>query len=106
MKMVMAVVPKAEANAVIDALVAIGHTATFGEARGGVLRQASQSLFIAVQDDELDKVLNVIRRDCHSHVSLARTEAMTGEQAVTVAETAEVGGAVVFVWELSGFHRY
>ena len=64
MKMVMAVVPKVEANAVIDALVAIGHTATFGEARGGVLRQASQSLFIAVEDEDLEEVLCVIRKDC------------------------------------------
>jgi len=106
MKMVMAVVPKAEASAVIDALVAIGHTATFAEARGGVLRQASQALFIAVEDDDLDKVLNVIRRDCRSRVSLASTEVMTGEPTVTVSETAEIGGAVVFVWDLAGFHRY
>jgi len=105
MKMVMAVVPKEEASEVVNALVSAGHTATFGESRGGVLRQASQTLFIAVQDEELDTVLNVIRHYCHSPVSLASAEATPDLESRT-AETAEVGGAVVFVWELEYFQRY
>lgn len=105
MKMVMAVVPKEEANAVINELVAAGHTATFMESRGGALRQARQALFIAIEDQDLDKVLDIISRYCHSCVSLEREGSAGGPPAFT-RETAEVGGAVAFVWELESFHKY
>nr|MBC7244449.1 cyclic-di-AMP receptor [Chloroflexota bacterium] len=104
MKMIMAVIPKAEANEVINELVAAGHTATFTETRGGALRQASQTLFIAVSDEELDTVLCLIDRYCHSPVPLARTVAR--DQPPSTYGTAQVGGAIVFVWDLERIHRY
>jgi uncharacterized protein YaaQ len=104
MKMVMAVVPKAEANEVISRLVAAGHTATFTETRGGVLRQASQTLFVAVPDEKLEEVLCLIDRSCHAPVSLARTSAPG--QPVTPSETPQVGGAIIFVWDIERFQRY
>ena len=103
--MVMAVVPKEEAGGVVSELVAAGHTATFMEARGGALRQAYSTLFTAVRADELDVVLDVISRYCHSCVSLARGGPPTFSETES-SETAEVGGAVVFVWDLERFERY
>lgn len=105
MKMVMAVVPKEEAYGVVNELVAAGHTATYMEARGGALRQAYSTLFTAVRADEVDVVLSIISRYCHSCVSLARGERSATPMA-EVLETAEVGGAVVFVWDLERFERY
>lgn len=104
MKMIMAVVPKAEANEVINELVAAGHTATFLDSRGGALRQASQTMFIAVQDEELDAVLCLIERSCHAPVSLARTWAK--DQPPSTYGTAQVGGAIVFIWDLERICRY
>ena len=106
MKMVMAVVPKEEANEVINELVAGGHTATFMESKGGALRETSETLYIAVANEELDQVLGIIDRYCHSSVCVAKAEtAVKGLQGPT-ATTAQVGGAVVFVWELERFHRH
>ncbi|MBC7262171.1 MAG: cyclic-di-AMP receptor [Chloroflexi bacterium] len=104
MKMIMAIVPKAEANEVINRLVAAGHTATFMETRGGVLRQASQTLFIAVPDEKLEEVLCLIDRSCHAPISLARTDARG--QPITPTETPQVGGAIVFVWDIERFQKY
>jgi len=106
MKMVMAVIPREEANEVINELVAAGHTATFMESRGGALRQTSQTLFVAIENKDLDEVLNIISRYCHFCVPLERTEAATEGLSALRRVTAEVGGAVVFVWELERFQRY
>ena len=63
-KMVMAVVPRDEAHQVLEGLVSAGFTATFGESRGGVLRQAQLTFFIAVDEEKLDQVLEIIRERC------------------------------------------
>lgn len=104
MKMVMAVIPKAEANEVINRLVAAGHTATFMETRGGVLRQASQTLFIAVPDERLEEILCLIDSSCHVPISLARTD-IEG-QPMAPAEIPQVGGAIIFVWDIERFQKY
>jgi len=106
MKMVMAVVPKEEANDVINELVDAGHTATFVESRGGVLRHASSTLFIVAEDSDLDKVLMIVSRSCHSCVSLERVGAAGESLPSTASQRAEVGGAVVFVWDLLSSYRY
>jgi len=106
MKMVMAVVPRDEAGRVLEALVAAGHTTTFSDSRGGALRQAQQTLFIAVEKRNLERVLTIIRKSCHSRVTLesAETEAMVSPTAA--AATTEVGGAAVFIWDLDRFEIF
>ena len=106
MKMLMAVIPKQEANDVISALVDAGHTTTFMEGRGGVLRQAKQALFIALQDEDLDTVLAIINRTCHSCVSLESTGSAPLAESLAAPHTAQVGGAVVFVWSLESQERF
>jgi len=106
MKMVMAVISKEEAAEVINELVAAGHTATFIDSRGGVLRQAYQTLFVAVKDESLDEVLGTIGRSCHSCVALETTESDAQGQVASARDIAQVGGAVVFYWELQGFLKF
>jgi uncharacterized protein YaaQ len=106
MKMVMAVVPRDEAECVLQALVAAGYTATFTESRGGMLLQAQKMLFIAVQKEDLQKVLSIIRESCHSQVSLGPSELREPFSPGSASVTAQVGGAVVFVWDLGHFEIY
>ena len=106
MKMVMAVVPRDESGRVLEALVAAGHTATFIDSRGGMLRQAQQMLFIAVEEQDLERVLASIRDNCHSHVVVEPSESGTLFSLGAVPVTAELGGAVVFIWDLDRFETY
>lgn len=106
MKMVMAVVPRDEAGRVLESLVAAGHTATFTDSRGGMLRQAQQMLFIAVEEQDLERVLASIRDNCHSHVVVEPSESRTTFSLGAVSVTAELGGAVVFIWDLDRFETY
>lgn len=103
-KMIMAVIAQDEARQVIDQLVMAGYTTTFTTSRGGALRQAQQMLFIAVASADLPQVLAIIRENCHARVQIEATavvdEPTTAEN---VLVTAEVGGAVIFVWDLTHF---
>jgi uncharacterized protein YaaQ len=112
-KMVMTIIEREEANDVLEALIEAGYTPTiFGESRGGVLRQARPTLFVGVAEDKLDDVLSVIRRHCRSHVALESTEAVPLPDAEADGERgpmrtfAEVGSAVVFVWDINRFETY
>ena len=106
MKMVMAIVPRDEAGHVLEALVTAGYTATFTDSRSGVLRQAQQMLFIAVEEQDMDQVLTIIRDNCHSQVVVDPGEPRTPFSLGSVPVTAELGGAVVFIWDLDRFETY
>jgi uncharacterized protein YaaQ len=107
MKMVMAVVPRDDSECVLQALVAAGHTATFVESRGGVLRQAKKMLFIAVQEKDLDQVLTIIADSCHCQEQAVPGGPERGPLSPEPAPIAAgMGGTPVFVWDLDRFEIY
>ena len=107
MKMIMAIVPRDEAGLVLDALIAAGYAATFSESRGGMLRQAQNMLFIAVEDQKVDQVLSIIQKSCHSQILVEPSEEKEPQQKFSPgAVAAKVGGAVVFVWDMERFEIY
>jgi uncharacterized protein YaaQ len=107
-KMVMTIIEREESDRVLEALIMAGHTPTiFGDSRGGVLRQARPTLFVGVQADQLENVLSIIRENCRSHIPLDSTEGEEGSMDRTSRRTfAEVGSAVVFVWDIDRFETY
>ena len=107
MKMVMAVVPRDDTECVLQALVSAGHTATFVESRGGVLRQEKKMLFIAVQNEDLHQVLGIIQDSCHcqDHTAPHPIEGRPLSPEPTSTPT-RLGGTVVFVWDLEQFETY
>ncbi len=107
-KMVMAVVPRDQADLVLDALLTAGYGATFTESRGGMLRQAQKMLFIAVEAEKVDDVLRIIREHCYTEVEVggdAVQEEVVG-LGVPRRATAAVGSAAFFVWDLEQFGTY
>jgi uncharacterized protein YaaQ len=106
--MVMAIVGHDESLRVLEALITAGYTATFGDSRSGVLRQARRTLFIGIEAERLDEVLSIIEENCRSHVALEPTEATanTAPQEMPARAFAEVGSAVVFVWDINRFETY
>ena len=104
MKMIMAVTPRDEAERVLQALVAADHTATYLETRGGMLRQAQMTLFIAVEDADLQKVLGIVEATCHSEITVEESEGETGPAPMPVKP--RLGGAVLFVWEIELSETY
>ncbi len=108
-KMVMAVVPRDQASQVIEALIAAGYTATFTDSRGGMLRQAQEMLFTAIQEKDLDHVLKIIRDNCRTQIKLESGEEPPASGlpvGLLRSPMTYIGGAVVFVWDLERFETY
>ncbi len=105
MKMIMTVIAKKNAETVLNALVNEGYMVTYGETRGGMLRQSETSIYIAVEDSQVDSVLAVIQNNCKS-----RTQAIDVPQQGVNANSLEtvnfeLGGAVTFVWTLDRLEK-
>jgi len=107
MKMVMAILPRDEAEGVLHTLVSAGHTATFTESRGGMLRQAQQTLFIAVEEQDLQTVLDIVRPDLSKAEEDAQTGALEafGPEATPSSPpiVSPLGGTVVFIWDIERY---
>jgi uncharacterized protein YaaQ len=105
-KMVMVVIPRDEAEMVLDALISSGYTATFMETKGGMLRQSQYTLFIAVKNADLKKVCEIIKENCTVQISnmngnLEREEMLTDESL-----SGDIGGAIIFIWNLNKVEIY
>lgn len=100
MKMIMAIVPKMEAEVVMDHLIQSGYTTTFVESRGGVMRRSQLTLFIAVKREDVDHVIEIIRTHCRTQIRInpPRQHAQSGTADTPVV--ADVGGSVIFMWDL------
>ena len=104
-KMVMAVVHRDLTEPILRNLLDAGLTATFSESRGGMLRQSQHKLYIAVEEEQLDKVFSIIKNACHERSNAANINISEGTPEPTPAETA-TGDAVVFVWDLDRMERF
>jgi len=106
-KMIMAVISRDQASHVLETLVTSGYPVTFVESRGGVWRQAQYALYICVDDDAVDDVLRIIRENCRARVEVETDNA--GEKASSsesIQVMADLGGAVVFIWDVERMETY
>ncbi len=103
----MAVIPRDEAEIVLDALINAGYTATFMETNGGMLRQSQYSLFIAVKNADLQKVCGIIKDNCTVPISNQNAE-IEREELISSNEedTGIIGGAIIFIWNLNKMEIY
>lgn len=104
-RMLMTVLPRDAAEGLLGALVNAGYTATFMESRGGMLRQSQMSLFTAVDTEELEKVLQIIRDNCSTEVFVESQDDVSYSFGQTSLTTG-VGGAVVFIWRIEAIETY
>ena len=105
-KMVMAVVPMNEAEQVLSELINEGYTATFTESWGGMLRQSQLSLFIAVEEDKLNKVLKIIHDNCREEIKIENNSVKDDFSSERMPVTTGLGGAVIFVWNMEKMDIY
>ncbi len=103
MKMVMAIVQQQETARVLEALITAGYGVTSTESRGGMLRQTSQTLLIGVDDAQLADVVSIIKQNCRSRVAMDSTQVQDSSPGRPTRSWTQVGGAVVFIWNVQEF---
>ena len=106
MKLLLAIVNNDDANYVNTGLGKSGFMVTKIASTGGFLLSGNTTFMIGVQDEEVDKVLEII-----SHFSKKRTVPMpadpiyTPESQSTLPAKITVGGATVFVLNVERFEH-
>lgn len=105
-KMMMVLVPRDEAEYVLNALINAGFTATFTETEGGVLRQSQLTMFIIVNDNEVERVLALISENCRVDVAVTQRESSGGFSIGSAPVVTGVGGAIVFIWTIERIETY
>jgi uncharacterized protein YaaQ len=103
MKMILAIIPRDQADHVLEVLVNARYMVTFSGSRGGMLRQGQEMLFIVVDAERVENVLSLIRDNCRTPVTVDSEENRTQNP---MPVTAELGGAVVFVWDVERIEKY
>ncbi len=109
MDLIMAIVRDEDAGKVTEALAERGHKSTRVSTASGFLKMSNTTLFIGAEDGEVDKVLGIIKANCHSNIEFAPpllADKNLGPPTFPVeAKEVEVGGAVVFVLGIKRFEK-
>ncbi len=109
MKLIVAIVQDVDARGLLDALMAEGFRATKISTTGGFLARGNTTILTGVQDEQLERVLDILRRCCHARREFVSPVVPLGESAfarhwVRPVEVV-VGGAAVFVLDVERFEQ-
>jgi uncharacterized protein YaaQ len=108
MKLVLAVVQAEDAGGLLTRLTERGFRATRIKTAGGFLRETNATLFLGVEDDQVETALRVIRENCvtrRQHINPVPPVLESGELFLPYPIEVEVGGATIFVLDVARFER-
>ena len=106
MKFIVSVVDKDDALPLADALVTNGYGVTTLKSAGGFLRTENVILFTCVEDEQVEQVIRLIQDNCHTRIQRVNSlppVMKSGESYVLTTGEVEVGGAVIFVFDVAQF---
>ena len=106
-KLVMMVVSDTDDEALMDALVQSGYSATKVGSTGGFLHRGSVTIFCGVSATEVDPVVAMVREICRARREFVPIPAALAEEGGFTSEPMEVrtGGAIIFVLDIDRFER-
>ena len=103
MKLIVAIVQDEDAGRLVSALMDKGFGVTKLATTGGFLRAGNTTLISGVEDDKLQDALDVIEKICKSREQITASTTPMGGVYVPYPIRVTVGGATVFVLEVSQF---
>ena len=107
-KLIIAIIQDEDASRLINELMTEGYRVTKLATTGGFLRAGNTTLLVGVEDDRLQKAMEVIERVCKSRKQIASTPApISGTAGMYVPFPVEVtvGGATIFVLDVEQFTK-
>lgn len=108
MKLAIAVVQDEDADTLTRALVAENFRFTKIASSGSFLRTGNSSLFLGVDDDRVPQLMAILKKTCRRRTQIAVPYSPALEPGLLYLPEnfeVEVGGAVVFVANVSRFER-
>ena len=112
MKMVFAIISKADEDITVTALHEAGFYATRLSTIGGFLKKTNTSVIVGTEDEKVSQVLDILKKYAGKRIdempyvapSMARASNGVGTPYVTVPTNA--GGATVFVLDVDQFEKF
>ncbi|NIO69489.1 MAG: hypothetical protein GTN71_10755 [Anaerolineae bacterium] len=107
MKMILAVIQDRDAGPALDALRERKFGATQIASTGSFWRQGNVTLLIGVSEQRVEEAIGLLREQCHRRQEAQVVPASVGDRFATPSNyiEAEVGGAVVFVFNVEHFEQ-
>jgi uncharacterized protein YaaQ len=108
MKLMIAIVQDEDIEALTTALVEAGFRFTKISTSGSFLRLGNSSLLIGVEDDLVQRVMEILEKTCHRRKQIAVPYSPALEPGLLYMPEnfeVEVGGAIVFVANVERFER-
>jgi uncharacterized protein YaaQ len=108
MKLVVAIVHNEDAGALVDALSEKEFRATRVSSSGGFLKRTNATVFLGVEEDDVEEVISIVRENCTSRTQVVNPMPPImepGEFFMPYPLEVEVGGATVFVVPVDRFER-
>lgn len=109
MKLVIAVVQDKDSHRLLNELTQAGFRATKLASTGGFLREGNTTLFVGVPDEQMERVVNLIKNSCRAREQLVTPLSPMGGPAdsyIPYPVEILVGGATVFVMDVERFEKF
>jgi len=109
MKLIMSIVHSDDAGRLVTALTDAGYRATTISTTGGFLRQGNATIFVGTEDDRVDHVLQLIQDNCRTRrqfINPLPPVMEPGEMYMPTPVEVQLGGATVFVLDVSRFEHF
>ena len=109
MKLIMSIVNSDDADRLVRLLSKAGYRATTISTTGGFLRQGNATIFVGTDDENVPQVLQLIKDNCNTrmqYVNPLPPVMEPGEMYIPTPVEVQVGGATVFVLEVTDFARF
>lgn len=109
MKLIMAIVQDKDSNRLANEFIDNNIRATKLSSTGGFLKAGNSTFIIGIEDERMQEALELIKKTCQSrkqYVSTPMSLDISLDGQVPYPVEVEVGGAIVFVLPVEGFHQY
>lgn len=109
MKLVVAVVQDKDTHKLLSGLTQAGFRATKLSSTGGFLREGNTTLLVGVEDNEVERVLSIVKSVCRAREQLVTPLSPMGGPAdsyIPYPVEILVGGATMFVLDVERFEKY
>lgn len=105
MKLIIAVIEDSDAHLLMDVLKENNFQVTKLASTGGFLLQGNTTLLIGIEDNEVEQVLDLIRKTCMRRKKLIPHTATELPTVINLPIEVETGGAIVFVLDVDQFYK-
>jgi uncharacterized protein YaaQ len=107
MKLVVCIIHNRDKNRVTDKLIEAGFKFTIIGSTGGFLREGNTTYLIGIQEEEKDRLLEVVRENSSAREQILNVGSMEAPGGLLGSPVkVPVGGAVVFIMDVEQFARF